>query len=169
MALQPEGARLQTFVTDLKRELEVFRQFHQVLTAEQEALVDGHVDGLLALAQSKNEKVVALTELAQRRNQFLTDYAGSTNQIGMEAWLDSADPGDRSGAGRLWRDLIDLARRARELNQHNGQLIQNRLATNQQALGILLGANASTTHLYGADGQAYSNTAVPTGRPLGKA
>ena len=169
MALQPEGARLQTFVTDLKRELEVFRQFYQVLSTEQDALVAGHVDGLLTLAQTKNEKVVALTELAQRRNQFLTDYAGSTNQIGMEAWLDTADPGDRSGVGRLWQELIDLARSARELNQHNGQLIQTRLASNQQALGILLGANASTTHLYGADGQAYSNTAILTGRPLGKA
>ncbi len=169
MALQPEGAQLQAFVTDLQRELEVFRQFHQSLIAEQEALISGHADSLLALAQTKNEKVVALTELAQRRNQFLTAHAGSTNQIGMEAWLDSNDPADRSGAGRLWRELIDLARVARELNQHNGHLIQTHLASNQQALGILLGANASTTHLYGADGQAYSNTSVPTGRPLGKA
>lgn len=169
MAVSPELAQVQTFVADLKRELEVFQQFHQILLGEQDALIHGQADSLLALAQSKNERVIALTELAGKRNQFLSARAGSTNQIGMEAWLDLNDPRDLSGAGKLWRALIDLAKRAQDLNQNNGYLIHTQLANNQQALAILLGANATSSSLYGADGQAYANTEIPTGRPLGKA
>ena len=140
-----------------------------MLQAEQSALIDGKVDNLVSLAQQKNEKVIELTQLAEQRNRFLTERAGSTNQIGMEAWLDSFDPTDKQGAGKLWRELLDLARNAKELNQHNGQLIHTRLANNQQALAVLLSANTSSSNLYGKDGQAYAMPPTGTGRPLGKA
>lgn len=165
----PDSAGLAAFLTALKRELLAFNQFHSLLQAEQDALVSGSVDSLVSLAQQKNEKVIELTQLAEQRNRFLTERAGSTNQIGMEAWLDSFDPADKQGAGKLWRELLDLARNAKELNQHNGQLIHTRLANNQQALAVLLSANTSSSNLYGKDGQAYATPPTGTGRPLGKA
>lgn len=165
----PDSAGLAAFLSALKRELLAFSQFHSLLQAEQNALIDGKVDSLVSLAQQKNEKVIELTQLAEQRNRFLTERAGSTNQIGMEAWLDSFDPADKQGAGKLWRELLELARNAKELNQHNGQLIHTRLANNQQALAVLLSANTSSSNLYGKDGQAYASPPTGTGRPLGKA
>lgn len=169
MSQELDPGKLQAFLTGLKRELEAFRQFHQVLNAEHQALINGEADALVALAQRKNERVIELTQLAELRNRYLTETAGSTNQIGMEAWLDTYDAADRHHAGHLWRELIDLARTTKDLNQSNGQLIHTQLAHNQQALGVLLGANAGTSNLYGADGQAYTAKPPSSGRPLGKA
>lgn len=169
MAQQPDPRGLEAFLSALKRELLAFRQFHALLQTEQDALVGGSADILVPLAQQKNLKVVELTQLAGQRNQFLTDQAGSTNQIGMEAWLDSFDPADRSGAGKLWRELIEVARDAKALNQLNGQLIQTQLANNHQALSVLMSANTSMTKLYGKNGQAYATSPAGSGRPLGKA
>ncbi|MDP1683179.1 MAG: flagellar protein FlgN [Burkholderiales bacterium] len=169
MAQGPDSGGLEAFLSALKRELLAFRQFHSLLQAEQDALVSGNTDSLIALAQQKNEKVIELTQLAEQRNRFLTDRVGSTNQIGMEAWLDSFDPADKQGVGKWWRELIELARNAKTLNQHNGQLIHTRLASNQQALAVLMSANATTSNLYGKDGQAYATPPTGSGRPLGKA
>ena len=169
MSQELDSAKLNAFLLSLKREFEAFRQFHQILSTEHEALLNGDADELINLAQRKNERVIELTQLAEARNQFLTESVGSTNQIGMEIWLDSYDPADKNRAGKLWQDLIDLARTAKELNQSNGQLIHTRLAHNQEALNVLLGANAGTSNLYGADGQAYMAKPTGSGRPLGKA
>ena len=169
MSQELDSAKLKTFLLSLKREFEAFRQFHQILSAEHEALLNGDADELINLAQRKNTRVIELTQLAEARNQFLTESVGSTNQIGMEIWLDSYDPADKNRAGKLWQDLIDLARTSKELNQSNGQLIHTRLAHNQEALNVLLGANAGTSNLYGADGQAYMAKPAGSGRPLGKA
>lgn len=169
MSLALDPGKLNAFLAGLKRELEAFREFHQVLSAEHQALLGGEADALVALAQRKNQRVIELAQLAEARNRYLTALAGSTNQIGMDAWLDSYDPTDRHRAGQLWRELIDLARSTKDLNQSNGQLIHTQLAHNQQALSVLLGANAGTSHLYGADGQAYSAKPPSSGRPLGKA
>lgn len=169
MAQGPDSAGLEAFLSALKRELLAFRQFHALLQTEQDALVSGNTDVLISLAQQKNEKVIELTQLAEQRNRFLTDRAGSTNQIGMEVWLDSFDPADRQGAGKLWRELIELARNAKTLNQQNGQLIHTRLANNQQALAVLMSAHSTSSNLYGKDGQAYAAPLTGGGRPLGKA
>lgn len=169
MSQELDSAKLNAFLISLKREFEAFRQFHQILSAEYEALLNGDADELMGLAQRKNARVIELTQLAEARNQFLNAAVGSTNQIGMEGWLDSYDPADKNRAGKLWQDLIDLARTAKELNQSNGQLIHTRLAHNQDALNVLLGANAGISNLYGADGQAYMAKPTGSGRPLGKA
>ena len=169
MAHPPDSLGLEAFLSALKRELLAFRQFHSLLQTEQDALVRGNADILLPLAQQKNTQVIELTQLAELRNQFLTERAGSTNQIGMEAWLDSFDSADRSGAGKLWRELIEVARDAKALNQLNGQLIHTQLSSNHQALSVLMSANTSMTKLYGKNGQAYATSPVGSGRPLGKA
>ena len=169
MSQELDSGTLHAFLSNLKRELEAFRQFLQILSAEQAALLCGAAEELTELAQRKNERVIELTQLAETRNLYLTDLVGSTNQLGLDAWLDTYDPTDKHRAGRLWLDLIDLARAAKDLNQSNGQLIHTRLAHNQEALSVLLGANAGSSKLYGADGQAYTAKPTGSGRPLGKA
>ncbi len=169
MSQELDSGKLNAFLLSLKREFEAFRQFHQILRAEHTALVSGDAEGLVALAQRKNERVIELTQLAEARNHYLTESVGSTNQLGMEAWLSTYDPADKYHAGMLWRELIDLARTTKELNESNGQLIHTHLAHNQQALNVLLGANAGTSSLYGADGQTYMAKPAGASRPLGKA
>ena len=164
----PSGSR-EAFISALKHELLAFQQFHSLLKTEQDALVTGDTDSLVNLAQQKNQKVTELTQLADQRNTYLTQHAGSTQKIGMEAWLDSFDPTDPQGAGKIWRELIEHARNAKILNQLNGQLIHTRLANNQQALAVLLSANVTSSNLYGKDGQAYATPPTGSGRPLGKA
>lgn len=153
----------------LGRELDVFRSFHQLLETEQAALLKGDVEHLLPLAPKKNDMVAELARLGETRNALLNAATGATNQLGMSAWLATFDPEDRSGVGKQWQALLDLARRAKGLNETNGQVINSRLASNEQALEILMGANATTTRLYGRDGQAYSSTPGGGNRPLGKA
>lgn len=169
MPQPPERGGATHLVALLKRELESFRQFRQILESEQNALLVGDVDALLPLAQRKSEKAAELSQIAEARNKFILDHAGGTNQRGIENWLAAFDPADASGAGKLWRDLIDTAREAKSLNDTNGQVINTRLAANQQALAVITGANTSTANLYGRDGSAYSNIPTSTGRPLGKA
>lgn len=151
------------------RELDAFRTFYQILETEQAALLEGDVGRLLPLAPKKNDMVAELARLGETRNALLRSATGAANQQGMTAWLAAFDPDDRSGVGKQWQALIDLARRAKGLNETNGQVINSRLASNAQALEILMGANATTTRLYGRDGQAYASTPSGGSRPLGKA
>lgn len=165
----PETGGPQFLVAVLERELEGFRQFRSILESEQAALLANRVDDLLPLAQRKNIEVATLANLAEERNVWLKQTVGATNQVGIESWLERFDPADHHGVGKRWRALIDGARAARDLNQLNGQLINTQLASNQQALQVLMGANASTANLYGRDGQAYTGTPGTGGRSLGKA
>jgi flagellar biosynthesis protein FlgN len=151
------------------RELDVFRAFHQILEIEQAALLEGDVERLLPLAPKKNDMVAELARLGETRNALLRSATGATNQLGMTAWLATFDPENRLGVGTQWQALLDLARRAKGLNETNGQVINSRLASNEQALEILMGANTTTSRLYGRDGQAYSSAPGSGSRPLGKA
>ena len=164
----PSGSHLAYF-SSLQHELLAFKQFHSLLLTEQDALVTGDTDRLLALAQQKNQKVIELTQLADSRNTYLSQHAGSAQENRMEAWLTSLAPTEQAGVAKIWGELIELARNAKIQNQLNGQLIQTRLANNQQALKVLLSANVTSSNLYGKDGQAYATPPTGSGRPLGKA
>lgn len=153
----------------LGRESDAFRQFYQILESEQAALLDGDINRLLPLAQQKNNKVLELTQVGDARNALLTRATGADNQIGMNAWLARFDADGRFGVAKRWEELLDLARRAKALNESNGLVINSRLASNEEALAILTGAAASTSRLYGRDGQAYGSAPGSSGRPLGKA
>jgi len=154
----------------LGREFEAFRQFYQILESEQAALIDSDVGRLMTLAQQKNDKAAELTQLGEARSALVRAATGLDNPLAMNAWLKRYDADGRLGAAKRWEALLDLARRAKALNETNGLVINTRLAHNEQALSILMGANASSTRIYGRDGQAYGSTpSGSSGRPLGKA
>jgi len=166
MGQEPGRNSHEAFVLGLRAELDTFREFHQLLQTEQSVLAAGDVDALMGLASRKSEQVTRLARLAQGRNHHLKAATGMSDQLGIDAWQAKFDPQGKSGAGRLWQELLDLARSARQLNEQNGALINLNLQHNQQALAVLRGAAAQTTQLYGPDGQSYS---ASPGRPLGKA
>lgn len=122
------------------------RAFVALLEQEQQCLLDQDSEQLLSLAETKNQSANKLTEIANVRRQYL-----QLNAAGLDtpAWLSKHAPASRS----IWEEIRELAARAHHLNQTNGEVIQLKLRSNQQALSVLLGANKSAAGLYGRDGQ----------------
>lgn len=146
----------------LEAESGAFLDFIRVLQTEQEVLMRGEVDKLIELARLKSEKVVQLSQLAERRNRFLAGQ-GLDPRGGMQQWL-SQHGADHPLLGENWKLLLERAKEAQHLNQTNGVMIETRLQHNQQALAVLQAASNQVS-LYGPDGQTQSSG---LGRPLGK-
>ncbi len=144
--------------TCLQLELAAAGVFLEILQKEQEALIEGKIERLEALTSDKTQMVGQLAELAERRNQSLASRGLGSDSKGMEAWLADAKPASS------WRDLLQLAQAAQQLNQTNGEMIAVRLRHNQQALAALQGA-AGAASLYGPKGQTLG---FGGGRPLGR-
>lgn len=146
----------------LQQELSALERFVALLQQEQDALVAGNVDALLALSQDKLGKAEQLNALGKQRVTRLQQAGYSGDSAGMTAWLDDKPAIQQ----QTWERLLELAREAQRLNQTNGKLIQTHLQHNQQALNTLLGA-ANQAGTYGADGQARA-TMPGTSRTIGK-
>lgn len=154
-----------TLAASLRLELEAFAHFYELLQTEREALANTDVNSLVEIAQRKSDKVLQLTQLADKRNLAIKS-AMPTSMLAnlMEAWLVKNDPNGISEVGQLWHELLVLAKQAKDLNQSNGAMIQLSLRHNRQALETLHAA-AQQTSLYGADGQTHW---LGSGRQLGQ-
>jgi flagella synthesis protein FlgN len=129
----------------LAEETDTVRRFIAVLRQEQSLLADGQIDGLVAIAEEKSAFADRLGALARQRDAQVAAEGGEN----MGAWL--AKPANQ-GQRDAWRQLLDLARQARSLNETNGKLIELRMQHNQQALAVLMAA-ADQAMTYGPDGQ----------------
>ncbi len=137
------------------------RDFLELLEKEQQTLIDGDVERLMALAAEKTEIFGRLAKLGEARGKALVAAGLAADRRGMESWLDRHP--ELGSAKRDWRELLALAEKSSALNQTNGKLIATRLANNQQALSALMAA-ANQAALYGPDGQAHP---LGGGRSLG--
>lgn len=164
MTVNPAIDSPSDLVKNLEAEIRTYQAFIQVLQTEQDALVQGDVDPLLELAQIKSEKVVLLSQLAEKRTRFLSARGCAQEHGGMKKWLQQQRNGDNPQITELWQQLLSLAENAQQLNQINGSMIDTRLRNNQQALAILQTA-AKQSALYGPDGQTQS---PGLGRPIDK-
>ncbi len=140
----------------LNDECAALRGFVALLEKEQQALVGQRVDELLQLADEKIRLANQVAVLSKARQDQLPANISNTTD-----WIRQHAP----QALKVWDDARQLAARAQQLNQLNGELIQTRLRYNQQALNALYGAaQNAAAGLYGANGQ----TTVPTtSRTLG--
>lgn len=164
MAVTPAIVTPADLTRSIEAEASAFQDFISILQQEQEVLVQGEIDKLLELARLKSEKIVLLSQLADRRNRFLASQGYDLQHGGMEQWLNQHASRDIALLGQAWKLLLDRAREAQHLNQTNGVMIETRLQNNQQALSVLQAA-ANQVSLYGPDGQTQS---TGLGRPLGK-
>lgn len=103
-----------------------------VMDTEQRLLCEGSVSGS-RLQQVTEEKSALLATLGWLEQQRLL------------AW-GSADDAARA----QWREIQARTRSLRELNQHNGWLLEQQMAFNQQALAVL--RPHQEAGLYGKDG-----------------
>lgn len=137
-------------------------EFVGLLKHEQDFLSRGDVESLLPLVEKKTVLANELAGLAQARERLLTNLGLTAGRSGMESWL--ARP-DQAGQRQAWQRLLDLASKARSLNESNGKLIALNLQHNQQAFATLMTA-ANRAMNYGPDGQQQTDLG---GRILGKA
>lgn len=158
MSSSPQAAPLASL---LARELQVLESFVALLQREQELLAGGATELLTALSAEKSGTARELSRLATARDGELARLGHPTGRSGMDAWITGA-----GGNGRdEWLRLLDLAARARALNEANGKLIGLQLQHNQQALKVLMAA-VDQAVTYGPDGQQKPGGG---GRSLGSA
>jgi flagella synthesis protein FlgN len=153
------------FVASLRAEREAFGEFCQVLEAEHGCLLRSDVDALLQITRIKTDKIDRLAYLANARTGYLSSLRLSSDREGMTEWLAGHAGADTAELSELWHELVDLAAKARGLNDSSGTLITTRLRHNQAALAALQSA-ARAYSLYGPDGQA---SVVSGNRDLGSA
>ncbi len=146
------------FAANLQAERDAIIDFIYLLQSEQDILVRGDVDGLATLASDKADKIDLLALFGEQRNRYLGAQNLARSAAGMATWL-GRNPGFATAVGKLWRELLDKAETARQINEDNGVLIENRLQQNRHKLAVLQSAAASNG-LYQPDGQV---------RPLGGA
>lgn len=147
--------------TALAAERAALLDFVTLLEHEQEILVENRVDRLLDLSEKKTTSAFSLNKLAEARRaslqKIIPQPAGAD---AIHAWLKTHDPEGLSA----WLEVTTLAKRAQQLNQSNGELIQMKLRHNQQSLAVLSNA-VNKANLYGPDGQA--SFSPGSGRSLG--
>ena len=142
------------YLRNLAEEQSVLARFVELLRSEQDALVKGDADRLAALAEPKNRCVAALQAHAGERRAILLAAGQSAGREGIRSWMREHGRTEPRLV-EAWREFIELARVADQVNRANGSLIASRLTVTQQALTTLFGA-AGIPGAYGADGNAVS-------------
>jgi len=141
----------------LNEERAALHAFVVLLEKEQQVLLESDVEPLLTFAETKTQSAHKLAEMGVSRRQAMTP---NTANLDTTAWIKQYAP----TCSAIWDEVRELATRAHHLNHTNGEVIQLKLRSNQQALNALLGAAQNTTALYGRDGQP----SLPiSGRTLG--
>lgn len=146
----------------LHEENRTARTLLDLLKKEQAQLVAADVEALTALTEEKNRLVVRMSELAAERHAALSAEGFAATEQGMQAWLDKLQP---PTARQSWKELLEVAKAAKEINRSNGLLIGKHLARNQNALNVLKGGPQGQA-LYGPNGQS-SVTAAARGLVIG--
>ncbi|OGS98781.1 MAG: hypothetical protein A3F73_10245 [Gallionellales bacterium RIFCSPLOWO2_12_FULL_59_22] len=144
--LTAERAALQNFVALLER--------------EQKMLMENLTDQLLDLSEQKSADALNLNKLADSRRALLQANIPQLDAEAIRSWLTMHNPRGLA----VWQEILGLAKRAQQLNQANGELIQMKLRRNQQMLEVLSKA-VNKANVYGRDGQ--TSFSPGSGRSLG--
>jgi flagella synthesis protein FlgN len=155
-----EKSSVSRLLAALTAEQTALLDFVALLEREQRMLVENLSDQLIELSEKKSSRALDLNKLAQARLALLQE---NIPQLGIEAiqvWLGAHSPEGLA----IWQKTLHLAKRSRQLNLTNGELIQMKLRHNQQSLVALSNA-ANKANLYGPDGQP--NFSPGSGRSLG--
>lgn len=141
-------------------ERDATQHFIDLLQREQRTLQQADISALISLTKEKTERIQQLAQMADVRKRWLAAFGHTGDHSGIERVLP-----DYPAASEVWKDLLQLAEMAVQLNKINGVLIDQRLRYNQQALAVLQAATPQNSGLYGSDGQPQS---LSGGRQLGE-
>lgn len=142
---------MSVFTELLRREVELLESFAKLLEEEQSILKQNIPDELPALAKKKAPLIEALNAIEAQRNKALATQGFASDREGMQSWLNQHPKEQQTNT--LWNSLLAGAKRARDLNDLNGQLVNQQLQMTGEALAVL-GHEARRQTLYGANGQS---------------
>lgn len=137
------------------------RAFLSLLERERHALNSSDAEPLTAICAEKNQASDRLHACGLRRTEWFANQHKGSGHEAVSAWLASLP--SHAPQRKAWQQLMDLARRARNLNEESGALIRARMQHGQQALAVLLAASDRAA-LYGPNGQTLG---APGKRHLG--
>ncbi|NYU07910.1 flagellar biosynthesis protein FlgN [Enterobacteriaceae bacterium CCUG 67584] len=118
----------------------VLNDLKTVMDAEQQQLSAGNVHGsaLQRITEDKSSLLATLDYLEQqRRSEQSARHSADDDVV------------------ERWQTITEKTQHLRDLNQHNGWLLEGQILRNQQALAVL--KPHQETGLYGADGQTASS------------
>lgn len=139
----------------LEQETTLLASFITLLKREQEILKLADVKMLPEINEQKSKLVAQLNDLEIARGNAL-DLAGAQNTPAATTERMGVRAVDQAAASR-WKDVLELARQAKQLHELNGRLIQMHLQHTNELLAALTQQSESHT-LYGSSGQAYLST-----------
>ncbi len=121
-----------------------------LLTIEQKALVQGNVDEIEQLIDSKAAVLQEINIVAKNRYAALAERKYDANENGMLAWV----VGQSNQAIKdSWDDFQAILAKAKEMNRLNGDLINRHFNRNKQMLNDLRNAVQPNNNVYGKNGQ----------------
>lgn len=147
----------------LAQEERALERFLAVLEEERRALLAGEAEAISAAVEEKNRIAETLQNCARQKLLLAAKSTGKTDEEAahvLQEWM------QEPSLAPVWERIRTLAERCQRANLENGTFIRERLALNQQALDVLLGAQERLT-TYDALGTTRLRTA--TRRPLGSA
>ena len=133
------------------KEINELNSFIDILKKEEQALVEGKIEEIDFYSSDKLRLIEVLTQLGNQRDGCLKEQNINLDEDSINNWL------KRQSSEQLlcmWRNLLDLAKTARQLNHSNGLIITSRLQHHQRTLAALQSA-AGNVSCYGPKGQAY--------------
>ena len=147
-------------IAGIASERDATRGFIDLLQREQRTLQQADISVLISLTNEKAHRMQQLAQMAEARRRWVAAFGHTSGHSGIEHVLP-----DYPAATEVWKDLLQLAEMAVQLNKINGILIDQRLRYNQQALAVLQAATPRNSGLYGSDGQPQT---LSGGRQLGE-
>ncbi|MDQ1814161.1 flagellar protein FlgN [Massilia sp. CCM 9210] len=138
--------------TTLPQELALITSALELMTQEQQLLVNADTAGLDELTPRKAQVVAGMAALARQRHQSLAAAGFAADDSGMQAWVEASGAADALSG---WQALLGKTREAKELNRINGMLINKQLSHTQGLINAMrTPTSGSEAAVYGPRGQA---------------
>jgi len=139
----------------LRTQSECAQQLLGTLESEGDALSAGDAEKLDTLTQQKATLLQNLEKLGREQQQLLSELSFEDGDSGLDTALAWCDPASELKNTR--RTIGKNLERCRELNERNGLTVQYRMGYVRRALNVLNGDSASSSGIYGRDGQTSTN------------
>jgi flagellar biosynthesis/type III secretory pathway chaperone len=122
----------------LEDEQRLLTQLESLLETEKSILLrDESPERLEAACRSRQDCMLSILRLQGERHDLLRLHGFSVDNAGLASLIKACDP-ERALPPR-WAECADLARRCRDLNDHNGALVASRMRRIQGMLEVLTG------------------------------
>ncbi|MBM4213442.1 MAG: flagella synthesis protein FlgN [Gammaproteobacteria bacterium] len=136
--MQTRAEIKQTLTRLLEEERGLLLQLESLLDQEKAILLrDDSPEQLESACRSRQDCMVALMRLQDERQNLLRLSGFSSDNAGLAGLIKVCDP-ERALPPR-WAECAELARRCRDLNDHNGALVASRMRRIQGMLEVITG------------------------------